>query len=158
MRSVDLLDQHTLSGFPAIGFYLFFDVSKYHVRRDDVLPGGVLCDCHLYSAIRVPNKLQSVFGSPDCHRWESPVLCYHVITANYPYPFLGKFFMVILNGFIRKVTIKTVKPLPFPPLYVKLPYMFKITIFYVFIKMYKIISFPKHYPDNLPKTGNIVQF
>ena len=66
MQSRVLLDQHTFSGFPNLGFYFPLYVSKYHVRCDDALPGGVLCDSPLDLVSRVPNKLESVFGSPDC--------------------------------------------------------------------------------------------
>ena len=65
VRSGALLDQHTLAGFPALGFYLSCYVSKYHVRRDYALPGGVLFDIPIYFIIRVPNILESVFGSPN---------------------------------------------------------------------------------------------
>ena len=62
-----LLDQHTLSGFTAVGFFIFY-VRKYHLclQRDDVPTGGVLCDSHLCFMRRVPNKLERFFGSPDC--------------------------------------------------------------------------------------------
>ena len=59
MRSGGLLDQHTLDGFPALGFSLFFYVDKYYVRRDDAPPG-------IYFAIWVPNKLEIIFGSLNC--------------------------------------------------------------------------------------------
>ena len=59
MWSGVLLEQHTLDGFPDIGFYLTFYVIKYHVRRDDALPGVFLCDIPLYFMIRVPNILES---------------------------------------------------------------------------------------------------
>ena len=58
-----MLYEHTLVGFPTPGFSLFLYVNKYHVSRDDVLPGVVLCDSHQGFASRVPNKLESVFGS-----------------------------------------------------------------------------------------------
>ena len=59
------------------------------------------------------------------HRWELPVLCYHRIMVNYPYPFWGVIFMVNLHGFIRQIYHKkTVQLLPFPPLYDKLPNFF----------------------------------
>ena len=60
-----LLDKHTLSGFPELGFNLPFYVSKYHVRRDDTLSDGVLCDSPLGSVIRVTNIFESIFGSTD---------------------------------------------------------------------------------------------
>ena len=56
------------------------------------------------------------------HRWELPVLRYHRIRVNYPYPFLGVILRIILHDFIRKNTIKTVNSLPFFPHYGKLPY------------------------------------
>ena len=65
VHSGALLYQHTITGLLAIGFYLTFYVSKYHVRRDDVLTGGALCDSTLDFVIRVPNKLESVFGSTN---------------------------------------------------------------------------------------------
>ena len=64
-RSGYLLDQHTLSGFPAIGFNFPLYISKYHVRCDDMLSGGVLCDSPLGSVIRVTNIFESIFGSTD---------------------------------------------------------------------------------------------
>ena len=36
------------------------------------------------------------------HRWELPVLRYHIIRGNYHYPFLGIIFLVILHDFIRQ--------------------------------------------------------
>ena len=65
MTSGALLDQHTLSRFTAIGFSFHFYESEYHVQRNDALTGGVLCDSFLYFVIRVTNKLESVFGSPN---------------------------------------------------------------------------------------------
>ena len=65
VRSGELLDQHTLSGFPAIGFYLHLYESGYHIRRDDAPPGGVLCDTPLDYVGQVSNKLESVFGYPN---------------------------------------------------------------------------------------------
>ena len=64
-RSGYLLDQHNFSGFPTIGFNLPFYVSKYHVRCDDMLSGGVLCDSHLGSVIWVTNIFESIFGSTN---------------------------------------------------------------------------------------------
>ena len=61
-----LLNQQTLTGLLDIGFYFPFYVSKYHIQRDDALPGGVLCDIPLYFVIPVTNILEIVFGSPDC--------------------------------------------------------------------------------------------
>ena len=34
------------------------------------------------------------------HRWELPLLYYHIVRKNYPYPFLWIIFWVILHGFI----------------------------------------------------------
>ena len=65
MRYGSLLYQHTLYGFSTIVFSFTLYVSKYHVQRDNSLPGGVLCDIPLYFVIRVPNKLESVFVSPN---------------------------------------------------------------------------------------------
>ena len=59
------MDQHNLDLLPVLVFYLFLYVSKYHVRRDDVPLGGVLCDSQLNFAIWVPNKLEGVFDSPN---------------------------------------------------------------------------------------------
>ena len=53
-----LMDQHTLPGSPATVFSLPLYVSKYHVRSDDMLPGGILCDIPLNFLIRMPNKLE----------------------------------------------------------------------------------------------------
>ena len=39
---------------------------------------------------------------PFSHIWELPVLYYHRIRVNYPNPFLGVIFRVILYGFIRQ--------------------------------------------------------
>ena len=41
------------------------------------------------------------------HIWELPVLRYHRIRVNYPYPFLGVSFWGILHGFIRQNYDKT---------------------------------------------------
>ena len=59
------MDQNTLSGFHALGFYLPSYVSKYHAWRDDVLPGSILCDSPLDFVIQVPNILEIGFGSTD---------------------------------------------------------------------------------------------
>ena len=74
-----------------------------------------------------PNSYFDSFGTvrilcAPWHRWELPVLRYHGIRVNYPYPFLGVIFMVILHDFIIKLPLKIVKPLPFSPLYGKLSY------------------------------------
>ena len=45
--------------------YLPFYVSRYHVQRNDAMPGGVLCDSPLYFVSRVINKLESIFGSSN---------------------------------------------------------------------------------------------
>ena len=65
MRSGALLDQHTLAGFTALGFFLPFYVIQYHAWRNDAVPGGVLCDIPLYFVIRAYNKIESVIGSTD---------------------------------------------------------------------------------------------
>ena len=65
MRSRALLYQHTFAGFPTLVFSLFLYLSKYHIWCDDAPPGDVLCDHHLYLAIQVTNKLESVFGYPN---------------------------------------------------------------------------------------------
>ena len=65
MRYGTIMDQYTLARFHDIGFYLTFYVSKYNIRSDDAPPGGVLCDIPLYFVIRVPNKLEGVFVSPN---------------------------------------------------------------------------------------------
>ena len=57
MRYGSLLYQHTLYGFSTIVFSFTLYVSKYHVQRDNSLPGGVLCDIPLDFVIRVPNRL-----------------------------------------------------------------------------------------------------
>ena len=56
------------------------------------------------------------------HRLELPVLRYHRIRVNYPYPFLEVIFRVILHDLLDQITIKTVQLLPFPPNIGKLPY------------------------------------
>ena len=61
-----LLYQHTLYRFPAIGFYLFFYINKYSIRCDDAPHRFFLCDSHQGFARRVTNKIEGVFGSPDC--------------------------------------------------------------------------------------------
>ena len=60
VQSGALLDQHSISIFLALGYSLFLYVSKYHVRRNDTLPGGVLCNIPLDFVIRVPNILEIV--------------------------------------------------------------------------------------------------
>ena len=65
VHSGALLYQHTITGLLAIGFYLTFYVSKYHVQRYDALPGGVLCDSPLGFVIRVPNIIESAFSYLD---------------------------------------------------------------------------------------------
>ena len=54
-----MLDQHTLYGFPTLGFSLNFYVSIYHKWRDNAPPGGVLCDSPLDFVIRGTNKIES---------------------------------------------------------------------------------------------------
>ena len=65
VRFRNLLDQHTLAIFTALAFSLPLYVSKYHVRRNDELPGGVLYDSTLDFVIRVTNIFENVFGSPN---------------------------------------------------------------------------------------------
>ena len=60
-----LLDQHNLSEFTALGFYLFLYSNKYFIRSDDVPPGGVFNDIHQIVSIQVPNKLEIIFGYTD---------------------------------------------------------------------------------------------
>ena len=60
-----LLDQQTLAEFPTLGLSLFLFVNKYRIQHDDTLPGGVLCDSHLYLTSQVPNKLEIIFGYTD---------------------------------------------------------------------------------------------
>ena len=64
-----------IPGLPALGFYLDLYVSKYHVRLDDALPGGILCDSRLYFVIRATNKLESVFGSTNREANKSAFTC-----------------------------------------------------------------------------------
>ena len=67
--------------------------------------------------------------------------------------------MIILHGFIRNNYHKNSQTVTLFPLDGKFPFfLLEITIFHVFREMYKIFTFPKHYPDNLSKTDNIVQF
>ena len=66
MRSRTILDQHTLIELCAVVFSLHFYVIKYRARRDDALPGSILCNSPLVFVIRVPSKLGIVFSSPDC--------------------------------------------------------------------------------------------
>ena len=51
-----------------------------------------------------PNSksLKSNLSNTWRHRWELPVLRYHIIRVNSSYPFLGIFFWVILHDFIRQ--------------------------------------------------------
>ena len=65
MRSEALLYQHNLSIFLALVVSFALYVSKYHVRRNDELPGGVLYDSTLDFVIRVTNIFENVFGSPN---------------------------------------------------------------------------------------------
>ena len=80
VRSGSLLYQHTRSGLPAVNFSLFFYLSKYHLRRNDAPPGGVLCDSHLNFAIQDTNKLEIVFGSP------------YITANNNKHPWIWRFF------------------------------------------------------------------
>ena len=65
MRSRTILDQHTLIELCAVVFSLHFYVIKYRARRDDALPGSILCDSPLDFVIQVPNILEIGFGSTD---------------------------------------------------------------------------------------------
>ena len=60
MRSGALLYQNNLSIFLALVVSFDLYVNKYHVRRNDTLPGGVLCNIPLEFVIRVPNILENV--------------------------------------------------------------------------------------------------
>ena len=84
---------------------------------------------------------------PHYHKWELPVLCYHWIRANYPYPFLGVFLKGILLDFINKITIKKVQLLPLFLFTVNYHNLILITIFYISENVQNFL-FPKHYPIN----------
>ena len=56
VQSGKLLDQHTLSWFPAPVFYLNLYVSECNVQHDDTMTGGVFYNSVLDLLIQVPNK------------------------------------------------------------------------------------------------------
>ena len=83
----------------------------------------------------IPGPHVPIFLFIYYHRWELPVLHYQGIRVNYPYPFLGVIFRVILHGFIRKnYHINSPIVTPFS-IYGKLPYFY----FY-----YHILNFQKN--------------
>ena len=51
------------------------------------------------------------------HIWEPPVLRYHIVRENYPYPFWGVNCWLILHNFSRQDHHITVKLFPFTPQY-----------------------------------------
>ena len=76
------------------------------------------------------------------HRWELPVLRYHSIRINYPYSFFGVIFGWFCMILWNKITIKTVKFLPFFSHYGKLPdFLFKLRHF-IFSDVFQIFLFP----------------
>ena len=54
----------------------------------------------------LPPIFMPVYALPVIHRWESPILHYHIIRVNYHYPFLGVIFGVIFMILLNKITIK----------------------------------------------------
>ena len=60
------------------------------------------------------------------HKWKLPVLRYHRIRFNYPYPFLGVIFWVILHAFItQNYHRKQSNCYPFSLIMVNYPIFFK---------------------------------
>ena len=70
---------------------------KQHVARSQASRSHHIVGRAVSSVVA---KRHRIFGSG--YRWVLSVLRYHIIRVNYPYPFLGVIFGVILHDFIRK--------------------------------------------------------
>ena len=93
------------------------------------------------------------------HRWELPLLCYHSIRVNYPYPFLGVIVLVILHYFNWQNYHKNQSYCyPFFLIMVNYP-IFSLNDHILYFQMYfQYLSFLQKYPNNVSKTCNILQF
>ena len=89
---------------------------------------------------------------PHIHRWELPVLCYHIIRVNYLYPFWGVIFGVILHGFIRQNYHKTSQIVTLFPRYGKLPY-FSLNNHILCFQKNSNIHLPQKMPEQFIKNG-----
>ena len=89
--------------------------------------------CLIYLSYSRANILHNPNNHEQCtvhHRWELPILHYHIIGVNHPYPFLGVIFRVILHNFIRhNYHNKQSNCYPFPLIMVNYPIFSFITTF-----------------------------
>ena len=86
------------------------------------------------------------------HTWELPVLCYHRIRVNYPYPFWGVNFMVIFcMVLLHKIIIKHFNRYPFFVIRVNYPIISLNDHIICFQKNAQNYFFPKK------KTGHFIK-
>ena len=92
-------------------------------------------------------------SSSGHHRWELPVLRYHRIRVNYPYPFVGVKCWVIFMILLDKITIKESNRYPFFLIMVNYP-IFSLNDHILYFQMYfQYFSFLSKHLNNVSKNG-----